>query len=172
MMQVTQNEIVAILMARKGCCFVGLDAEYNMDDKGKMRKTNNPFHGMGIVKEATTNIMVTFDYDKSMERRGDEASGKGNWSMAVTRKDGSLTPLSVHKADIGKDSPRHYLRGEFRNSVSRYVHADGKPLTDAEPAELKTFLPKKAKRTVEFHTVGLSNINRLTIDKTDYVLAA
>jgi len=172
MRHVTLNEMVGILLDRKGCCFVGINAEYSMDDKGKMLKRNNPFIGKGIRKLAETVVMVTFDYDKSMERRGDEAAGTGNWSQAVTRADGSLTPLSIHKADIGSDSPRYYLRGEFRQSKSRYVHADGTALTDNETTELKTFLPKRAPQTVEFHTVTMSNVKRLTIDKEDYILAA
>jgi len=168
---VTKNELVAILLARKGCCFVGFNAEYSMDDKGKMRKTDNPFIGQGIRKLAETLIMVTLDYDASMERRGDEAAGTGNWQQAVTRADGSLTPLSTHKADVGIESPRYYLRGEFRKSKSRYVNADGVELTNDDVASLKRFLPKVEERTVEFHTVGLDSIKRLTIDNEDYILA-
>lgn len=172
MSQVTRKELFAILLARKGCSFASFDAEYNMDDKGKMRKTGNRFHGMGVRKLATTSVMVTFDYEKSMERRGDEASGKGNWSMAVTRDDGSLTPLSIHKADEGSDDPRAYLRCEFRKSASRFVFSDGTPLTDAETAELKAFIPTKEKRTVEFYTVSLPSVKRMTIDHEEYILAA
>jgi len=171
---VTLDQLVANLYGRKGCAFASIDASYDMDSK--LKKRNNPFYGKGLRKESKTEVMVTFDYAASMERRGDEASGKGNWSQAVVREDGSLTPLSVHKNDVIamedgkpmelKDNPRVYLRCEFRSSTSRYVDADGNEV-DAELVKphLKATGSKGA---VNFHLVGLNNVRKMRIDGESY----
>ena len=168
----TQEQLIATLYTRKGCAFASIDADYDLD--GKMKKRNNPFYGKGLRKLSKTEVMVTFDYEKSMENRGDEAKGGSTWSQAVTRENGSLTPLSVHKADIVtpqspgqrlvlKDDARAYLRCEFRSSTSRYVDAEGNEVAaDLIKPHLKA--TGKDDRTVKFHTVGLKNVKAMRLD--------
>ena len=170
---VTPDELRDILFARNGSSFCSFVAIYDMSAKGKMNIRGNSHHG-NCFKIAETQALVTFDYAASMERRGDEASGKGNWSQAVVRDDGSLTPLSVHKADVESFNPlrckpnaRVYLRYEWRGGKSRYVNADG---NEIKKAEIEPFLPKKESATVQFQVASLKNIVRLTIDKTTYLV--
>ena len=170
---VSIEQLIATLYGRTGCAFASMDADYDADEK--MKKRNNPFYGQGLRKLSKTEVMVTFDYDKSMEKRGDEAAKNGKtWSQAVTREDGSLTPLSVHKADIVtpqspgqrlvlKDGARAYLRCEFRSTKSRYIDAEG---NEVAYELIKPHLKATGKddRTVKFHTVGLKNVTKLRLD--------
>jgi hypothetical protein len=170
---VTVDELRDILFARRGSGFISFVALYDMSAKGKMRKTNNPHIG-NCYKLAETSAMVTFDYERSMEARGDEASGTGNWSQAVVRDDGTLTPLSVHGKDVESVNPlrcipnaRAYLRHEWRSGTSKYVRSDGSTI---DKAEVAPFLPKREARTVEFATASLNSIVRLTMDKVTYIV--
>ncbi len=177
---VSVKELIDTLVTLKGCKFASIDAEYPMDKK--MNKRNNPYYGQGLVKESTTNVMVTFDYDASLQRRSDgkeAAANNGNtWQQAIII-DGKLTPLTTHKDDVlGKDDKgnlilkndaRAYLRCEFRSSKSTIIDADGEEVSKEAVAP---YLKKTSgKRTVEFHTVSLASVKRMTINGIEYRIA-
>lgn len=177
---VSHQQLRDILIQRKGCAFCAIDATYSMDDKGKMNKRGNPYIGKGLQKKTTTTVMVTFDYAASVERRTDgeqTAPGGPTWHRPVFM-DSKLTPLSVHQKDVtayddnGKpisyrDDARIYLRGEFVKSESRYV-LNGQAV---DKEDIKPYLPKRSSTgPVQFQLVKFDNIDRLRIDKTEYVL--
>lgn len=166
------------------CCY---DAVFDMDAIGKMlvksrvSKLPNPYAGRGLKKYSTTQVSVNFDYQKKVEAREGEYSGKGNWTQAVL-VNGKPSPLTTHKDDVteGPDGEqrfkpecRLYLRceivrygeGETRakkdmRSTSEYRLADG---TVVSYEDLKDYLPLPSKRKDEtdFITVTLSNIIEL-----------
>lgn len=172
-----------LLTAPSGNTFISIEAVYDMNDKGKMKKTGNPFIGQNVQnvqKHSKTSVMVNFSYEKSMENRGDESKKVGNWAMPV-KIDGKFTPLSVHRKDVNKvdedgnaidlnDNANIYLRGEDRGTKSVYKYEDGTDLTADEVATLKTFLPKRQPQTVAFRLIGLNNIKSLTMNGVKYKL--
>lgn len=179
LIHVTPAELRDILYDRKGSAFCSFVALYDMsvrDKKGqlsKMNKTGNPYID-NLFKIADTHARVTFDYAASMERRGDEASGKGNWSQAVIRDNGSLTPLSVHKKDVTSYNPMRfhadapaYLRYEQIKSDSRFVDADGNAI---EKDKVYPYLKSSSASTVDFHVAKLTNLVRFVIDGKTYLV--
>lgn len=172
-----------LLTSPSGNTFINVEADFCMDDKGKMRKTNNPFHGLGYRKLSKINVMVNFSYENAMENRGDSAKGLGNWAQAIT-VDGKLTPLSVNKKDVNaydddnnpidiNDDAKVYLRGEDRGTKSVYVDANGVELSAETVKELKTFLPKRKpmeQETVHFRLITLNNLISLTTRGIEYKL--
>lgn len=119
--------------------FASFEAEYNMDDKGKMNKgrgaNRNPYLGKGLKKLAKTNVLVNFDYSAALERRteGKETAADGNWQQAVI-VDGKLTPLAIHKADI-KTQPK--ADAEAKNlkgyaALEAVYDAEGSIIIEAE----------------------------------------
>jgi len=170
--QITKAELIDILLARKGACFVGISAEYDMDAKGKMLAAS-PFRGKGLLKLSETTILVTFDYDKSLQRRSDgeeRAKGGPTWQQRVVRADGTLTPLTTHKSDVDlpADEARFYLSGEFQTSSSRYAQGG----ETVEKANVEPWLPTRnyGAETVAWRTVALQNLNRVSIDKETYII--
>ncbi len=189
---VTIDQLRDILYARTGSAFVSFTAKYDMDVKGKMLKggrgnvPTNPFIGKGLVKIATTTGGVTFRYDEGVERRLQkegkdvEDHKKGvSWSHAVTREDGTLTPLSVHAADVNDDGSfqtlaRTYLRFRQDSSTSHYELPDGSLV---EKSELQPWLPKSNNyknqgldKPLQFQTIAFSSLVSLTIDGVTYIL--
>ena len=180
-------EFATFLVALKGPQFMAYDAVFSMDDDGRMvqkhrvTKLPNPYFGRGLVKEATTQVSVNFDYKEKVERREGEYSGKGTWHTAVL-VNGKPSPLSVHKSDVTvaddgtqtfHDGCRLYLRceivrfgeGETRaeksmRSTSRYVLPDG---TEVAASDIEPYLKARSERKDEtdFIVVTLSNISEL-----------
>jgi len=85
-------------------------AAYCMDNEGKMLKNKrgtrgnnavkNPFLGCGLYKYAITQMTVSFDYYKKVEKRdGELGATEGNWIQAVIVGN-RITPLATHKADV------------------------------------------------------------------------
>jgi hypothetical protein len=184
----TEREVIEVdaqgfinaLYMRKGCAICFIDAEYNMDEvdsKGqlkRMKKRNNPFLGQNIIKKAVTEMLLTFHYDKSMEKRTGEAYVAGtSWHQPLLRTDGTLTPFAIHKADVRPDgSPilgaRIYLRGEFRSSESVYLDRNG---NEVNKEILKPYLKEHGETgPVDFHLVGLENVRAVRIDGVEYRL--
>ncbi len=190
--EVSTDQLRDILFARVGSSFVSCEAKYDMDKTGKMLKGGrgntpaNPWLGQGLVKLATTFGAVTFDFGAAVKRRlekegkaADEHQKGESWSQAVIRDDGSLTPLSVHKADINADGSfkpfiRTYLRLRYDKSDSRYELPDG---SIVDKKELAPWLPKPKSyknqgldSPVKFITVAFDSLLSLTIDGVKYLL--
>ena len=189
---VTTDELLNILYQRKGSSFISFQARYLMDEKGRMRKGGrsgtpiNLFFGLGIEKVSTTSGGVTFDYDAGVARRlakeskdADEHQKGTSWSQAVTRADGTLTPLSVHKADVNDDgsfveNARVYLRFSQTKSVSHYEAPDG---AIVDKSDLLPWLPPASNyknqgldKPLEFQTIGFDSIVSLTVDGVKYII--
>ena len=189
---VTTDWLRDYLYARTGSAFISFTAKYDMDAKGKMLKGGrgnvpvNPFVGKGLVKLATTRGGVTFKYDEGVQRRldkeGKDASDhkKGSsWSHAIVREDGTLTPLSVHAADINDDGSfktlaRTYLRFRQDSSESHYELPDG---SIVEKSELQPWLSKPNNyksqgldNPLQFQTISFDSLVSLTIDGVTYFI--
>lgn len=176
---VTMDELRDILIRRHGSAFARVVMLTSMDDKNKMRKTNNPWYGKNIRKETMATVLVNFDYDASLQRRTDgEESAKGGptWQQAVII-DGKLTPLTVHKKDVISVDPLRinpnancYLRCEYRSGSTRYIRPSGQVLSDAEADNIRSYQTERTPSAVKFMTVSFASVQRLTIDKITYVL--
>lgn len=189
---VTTDQLRDILYQRRGSCFINFRAEYDMTAKGKMLKKHritkepNPYFEDGLIKTSNTFGGVTFDYKAGVERRLDK-EGKDtddwqqgtSWSQAVVREDNSLTPLSIHKADINDDgsfkpNARVYLRFRFDSSYSKYFS----PKFGEIPVdELRDYLPAPSEYSnqnldepLKFITVCLNNLVSLKMDNIVYKL--
>lgn len=167
----TVDELRDWLLSQHGNQFATAIIIYDMDQK--IKKTS-PFYGTGIRKVSKTQVMVNFDYDKSLRKRTngeEEAAKNGNtWQRAIIIN-GKLTPITVHQADVAAEDPfgnilamkpnaRTYLRCEFRASESKIIDADG---NEIDKADLAPHLKKESHkdRAVQFHTVTLHKIHEL-----------
>lgn len=180
------DEIRDMLAMQSGASFVGFSARYDlikkMVKKHRETKEPNPWLDSGVAKLSTTTILVSFDYDASLQRRTDgeeQAAGGPTWQQALI-VNGRLTPLTVHSEDVEehdghnvicKPNARCYLRGEFRSSESKFVMPDGEELNAEKVADLKQYLPiYKQGEVVKFRTVCLNNIESIRFGGTSYVI--
>ena len=56
----------------RGTSAVTVDLDSDMDGKGKMRLTGNPYAGQGVVKRETLNGLVGYDYGAAVNRLADK----------------------------------------------------------------------------------------------------
>ena len=196
-------ELIDKLYHRTGCMNIRVNAVYDLDAPKKMNKTamvdpkddrfpdfikkdgsltikdgkkkvNNPHLGKGLRKVAETVVMVSFDYDASVQRRTDgeeEAKKNGKcWMQTILNENGKPSPLFVHKDDVNEDgtykeNARFYLRGEFVGSESKILDREG---NEVDKALVNPFFTPKKETTVNMHAVMLNNLNRIKFDGQEY----
>lgn len=177
---------------------IAFSAVYDMDGKGKMLKTGNPYIGKGLKKIAKTQATVRFDYQAKREARGGEAP-KGirkPWHTVILI-DGKPSALSVHRGDVLCNAdgdavydanggltytaaePRFYLRYEVQRNhgdgdrQSRKMRSTSEyrlPNGDTVPtAKIKPFLPDKSRTDeTDFQLTALGNLTALAINGQRY----
>lgn len=183
-------------------CIIAYQATFDMDAKGKMLKTGNPYLGKGLVKVSKSQATVRFDYQAKRENRGGDAP-KGirkPWHTAVL-VNGKPSALSVHRQDVRCDDngdavyddkggltyiapePRFYLRCELQRSGDGDKRADKALRTKSEYKlpngdtvkyeDIKPFLPKKTRTDeTDMIVVSLDNLDTLAINGQRYNVGA
>jgi hypothetical protein len=111
----------------------------------KMRKTNNPYMGRVRKVSTYTNVALGRDYQAAVNSRLEQSGEKADFVAAP--------PRGMHHYGQGgfllqsdSDESKYYLRLTMNRNTkieSRYM-VDGRAATDAEVAEIKTFLPSVA----------------------------
>ena len=146
---VTADQAVDILTNNvKGAEIVTVDLDSDMDGKGKMRKTGNPFIGQGIVKRETLNGMIGYIYSNSVNRIADK---EGKEEREVKRHPwGDMD--SKHLFRTHRHNGNKYLSMKVQNVT---VHGFFRPDGSEVPAdEIRPFIPKKKKSSTQADLEG------------------
>ena len=173
MRRIDRSQIESLLGAGTAGTFIATIFIASPQDKA-MRKTGNPYHGKGMVKETALTVVGGFDYRAAVlkqYRKQLEAEG--------FPKDAVETALQEKETDFGtrkwgvKRPDRKFIdhKGSvylacYVRSATEPVYRIGKEVIDAE--KVKPFLPKKhvakvqkdldAKNRVTYRDVKLDSI--------------
>ena len=171
MKYVTVLEVVEIVRnSVKGTSTITVDLDSNMDGKGKMLKTGNPFVGMGIVKRETLNGMIGYIYSNAVNRiAGKEDKEERECKIHPW---GDMDEKNLFR--IHRKTGEEYLSMKVEKfEVHGYFKPDG---TQIPTEEIKPFLPIKHKSSTQEDLDGevivrdysLKNIMAIRAFKEEY----
>lgn len=138
-MKMTIPQVVALMQQNvQGAQAVTVDLDSDMDGKGKMRLTGNPFKGQGIVKRMTLNGMIGYIYANAVNRI---AAKEGKEEReAKPHAWGDMD--EKHLFRIHRKTGEPYLSMMVRKTdVHGYFRPDG---TQVENAKIEPFIPEKS----------------------------
>ena len=158
----------------KGTSSVTVDLDSPMDGKGKMRTTNNPFVGMGIVKRETLNGMIGYIYVNAVNKIADK-EGKEE-REAKQHPWGDMDESRLFR--IHRTNGKPYLSMKVENvEVHGFFKPDG---TMVDENEIRKFIPEKTKSSsqadlngeVIVRDYGMENITAIRAFKNEYIIGA
>lgn len=138
-LKLTIPQVVAMLQQNvKGTQAVTVDLDSDMDGKGKMRLTGNPFKGQGIVKRMTLNGMIGYIYANAVNRIADK---EGKEEREV--KPHAWGDMDAkHLFRIHRKTGEPYLSMMVRKTdVHGFFRPDGSQVVSAE---IEPFIPEKS----------------------------
>lgn len=125
-----------------------VDLDSDMDGKGKMRVTGNPFAGRGIVKRETLNGVLGYIYANAVNRIADK-EGKED-REAKPHPWGDMD--EKHLFRIHRKTGKPYLSMKVQNVT---VHGFFDPQGNEIPAdEIRKFIPEKKKSSTQADLEG------------------
>ena len=132
----------------KGTEIITVDLDSDMDGKGKMLKTNNPFCGRGIVKRETLNGIIGYIYSNSVNRL---ASKEGK-----EKRDVKLHPWGdmdeKHLFRIHRKTGKLYLSMKVENTtIHGFFDPNGDEIVEDE---IRKFMPVKSKSSTQIDLEG------------------
>jgi hypothetical protein len=148
-LQLTVPQAQAMLTQNvKGAEMVTVELDSDMDGKGKMRKTGNPFWGLGIVKRETLNGVIGYIYANSVNRL---ASKEGKDEREAKRHPwGDMDDKHLFRVHRKTDKP--YLSMKVENvTVHGFFAPDG---TQIDESAIRSFIPKKSKSSTQSDLEG------------------
>lgn len=152
--------LVNLLLERKGCCFVGLTCQFDLNQNKKMYTKDNPFLQNKVVKVVDCTLLVNFDYDKALQNRSDgteSATDGPTWQQRVVLNN-STRGLTIGDSGV-------YICGELRSQNERFF-VDG---VEISKDDIKEFLRERQRsQLVNWKTIKIDNITRITIDGETY----
>jgi len=148
-LSMNRSQVVEFLRVNvKGAQVVTVDLDSDMDGKGKMRKTGNAFHGLGMVKRQTLNGMIGYIYANSVNRIADKEGKDERNSKPHAWGDMDSEHLFRWHRKTGKP----YLSMKVENvTVHGFFLPDG---TQIERSKVKPFLPEKRKSSTQADLEG------------------
>lgn len=177
MKRIDRSEIEKLLKAgEKGTVFLTVFYASPMDKA--MRKTENPFHGKGLLKECSINGCVGFDYEAAVNRIAAKEGKEAR--QAKGRQWGVLDADRKFVRHTTKDGvSKTYLQIMCRSNTTPVFRLGARLLTDAEVAEVKTFIPEKAKSSTQedldgevvCRDIDLANILAIRVNGEHYLVA-
>lgn len=145
----TISEFVAMTKRNvSGTEIVTVDLDSDMDGKGKMRLTDNPFKGLGVVKRETLNGMIGYIYANSVNRL---ASKEGADSRNAKRHPwGDMD--EKHLFRIHRGTGKAYLSMKVEKAtVHGFFLPDG---SEIPSDEIRCFIPVKTKSSTQSDLEG------------------
>lgn len=144
MKYVTEVEAVAIIRDNvKGTSMVTVEIDSDMDGKGKMLKTGNPFVGKGIVKRETLNGVIGYDYGKAVNRlAGKEDKEERECKIHPWGDMDEKRLFRIHR----KTGAEYLSMKVEKAEVHGYFKPDG---TEIPSEEIKPFIPIKNKSSTQ-----------------------
>lgn len=166
--KVNQVQLRKNLEKKKGARIVSFIAETVPD----MRKTGNPFIGK-VKKVSHVNGLINWIYSNAVNRQREREEKvpdfvplRRSWGERLRGR-----PFVAHKG-------RLYLEVKVQKSIKHEYFIDGKPATEQEQEEIKSFLSKKEEGTrqqldnpVILRDYKLENIKQVSIDNHLLVVA-
>jgi len=123
----------------KGAEIVTVDLDSDMDGKGKMLKTGNPFVGKGIVKRETLNGVIGYIYANSINR----LAGKEGKEERDAKRHPWGDMDAKHLFRTHRKTGAEYLSMKVENvTVHGFFTPDG---TEIAADEIRPFIPVKKK---------------------------
>ena len=172
-LQLTVEQTVALLRGNvNGAEMVTVDLDSPMDGKGKMRKTGNRFHGLGIVKRETLNGVIGYIYANSINRL---VAKEGAEEREVKQHPwGDMDEKHLFRIHRVTGAPYLSMKGE-NVTVHGFVRQDGTFLIPTEVKEIRTFIPEKHKSStqegldgeVRAMDYGMANIRAIRMRKIE-----
>ena len=170
---VGRNEFVNIVRRTvKGTTAATVDLDAPQDKV--MRKTGNPFVGLGIVKRETLNGIIGYIYANSVNRIADK-EGKEE-RQAKPHPWGDMD--EKHLFRINRKSGKPYLSMKVQAvTVHGFFMPDG---TEVNADEIRSFIPEKVKSSTQSDLDGeviardydLENIKEVRFAGGEYMLTA
>lgn len=164
----TQEAIHIIQRNVNGTMAVSIDTNTEVDKS--MRKTGNPFYGMGIRKLSTMNGLIGFDYENSVNN---QALREGKETReAKPRKWGVLTDDRLFVVHNGK----WYLQMKVQSATNvRYQYPNGNSI---DVAVLEDFMPEKSRSSTQIdltkeifvRDITASNITAMRFKGAEYTI--
>lgn len=116
----------------------------------RMRKTNNPYFGRVQKVTRLANVAIGYNYENVVNSRLAQ-EGKDQLHFTAQKPNGKSWVKGFENLFLvaDKDPSQEYLRTTMRKNTkptTMYL-VDGKQATDAEVAEIKTFIQTSAKPT-------------------------
>ena len=177
MQRIDRSEIEKLMKAgEKGTVFVTVFYASPMDKA--MRKTGNRFHGQNLLKECSINGAVGFDYEAAVNRLAVK-EGKEK-REAKARQWGVLDADRKFVRHTTKDGvSKTYLQIMCRSNTTPVFRLGKNLLSEADVAELKTFIPEKEKSSTQedldgevvVRDIDLNNILAIRVNGIHYLVA-
>ena len=127
------NAITDALNGKKGQ--MGINCTYRTEPK--MRKTNNPYFGRVEKQTTATNARFGVDYENAVNGKLEKEGLTADFI-----KGASMTDYVNAFINESHDKTKHYLKlgGNSSTKFHSEYFVDGRKATDAELAEIETFL--------------------------------
>jgi len=143
-LKMTVNQVAELIRNNvNGAQMITVELDSDMDGKGKMRTTNNPFAGRRIVKRETLNGVIGYIYANSVNRIAakegqDERQAKPHPWGDMDEK---------HLFRIHRTSGKHYLSMKVENAkVYGFFDPNG---DEIESDKIRPFIPEKTKSSTQ-----------------------
>lgn len=155
MATMTVEQLVDRLLDQRGAkCGLRLVAETStrlnktVADAATGKRVPNPVHGTTKLAEVevTLNPIHQNNVNAQRKREGkaaDYVAGECQWGKRLFREDGTVVPIRI------LDGKPHSMVVKFERSLKREFRRDGKPVSDAESAEIARQLAEKNARAAE-----------------------
>ena len=143
-LDMTIGQFVKFLrMNNRGAEIVTVDLDSDMDGKGKMLKTGNPFIGKGIVKRETLNGMIRYIYINAVNKI---AVKEGQDEREAKRHPwGDMD--SEHLFRVHRTNGEIYLSMKVQGvTVHGFFDPDG---NEIDNDEIRKFIPEKKKSSTQ-----------------------
>ena len=141
---VSTDELVTLIRSLvSGTSHVTVDLDSDMDGKGKMRTTGNPYAGLGIVKRETLNGTIGYIYENAVNRIATKEDKEAR--DAKPHPWGDMD--EKHLFRINRKTGAPYLSMMVKNvEVHGYFLPDG---TEVAKDVLAPFIPVKVKSSTQ-----------------------
>ena len=174
MKKVTVSEVMREIREKTvGTSSITVELDSPMDGKGKMRVTNNPFAGKGIVKREMLNGMIGYIYANAVNRIANK-EGKEE-REAKQHPWGDMD--EKHLFRIHRKNGKPYLSMMVKNvTVHGFFDPKGNQIPDDE---IRPFIPEKSKSSTQedlngeviARDFGMENITAIRAFGEEYILS-
>lgn len=158
-LKLTVGQAMAMIRQNvSGATIVTVDLDSDMDGKGKMRTTSNPYAGLGVVKRETLNGILCYNYGNAVNRLAAK-EGKDE-RTAKPHPWGDMDEKRLFR--IHRKTGEPYLSMKCENvKVHGFFRPDG---TEVADADIRPFIPVKVKSSTQADLDG-------EVHAVDYKLA-